>query len=677
MALAIVATGLSCRTNQESIVKEAPRSGDGAEFLGGTVDRTWSYLRQDTGASIETPWTDTYWPLTNKGLADTWLASTSSSGADVPYVYVSPWQQISLAVNLWNSGDTEGLSLLSPGLKYDLLKSGGNVNIENFTNLKTQHQNLTSVSAVERAAKSQNRLLREFKVLNKNFENTRNNLTNLYGDLIYKRDIIQRMKAQLESDISINLKKQIQSRLKIEKSSYLVTMSRLVKMRAKLGGPMYNELFDIYTKLNQADAQLYSLMAGTNAGPLTASLSEAQDSFYMTSDGWSDWATYAGTNDDKGSWGWMGHCHGWAPAALYEPKPKHAVMASLAGKNILFTEGDIRGLLTKLWSDQSPQAVFVGNRCNTEDGSLQFDSYGRVVDGVLCAEGESCTQGSGKNLYIQGGTPRKGLIRFKENLEDSSQKFALIIGGGANDVFDVAVYDSLEVFNQNLSYLNSGDYRNSTKATLKYLMKCRDTNAMTLYLALHEQIKLNQHGFIIDKTKTSEVWNQPLYKYEHTYLPIPMADGSMSVAGDPVSIEKINDPFAEFRAPGTKFLVQVQTKLYYGMENGPKISYVDADEAFASDTMLYTLELDKDTKVIGGEWGPIPAETDESYDLLSTMERPDFIWSIPKEKAPKNGPIDYDLVKKIQNCSLDTSKPLKTAAFAGKLAGVKYVDCVL
>jgi hypothetical protein len=85
-------------------------------------------------------------------------------------------------------------------------------------------------------------------------------------------------------------------------------------------------------------------------------------------------------------WSWMGHCHGWAPASIMIETPRSAVlMKNEQGREVLFTEGDIRALITKTAADNSfsSPANFVGSRCEVGENDLIRDSLGRIVDGTL------------------------------------------------------------------------------------------------------------------------------------------------------------------------------------------------------------------------------------------------------------------------------------------------------
>ena len=70
--------------------------------------------------------------------------------------------------------------------------------------------------------------------------------------------------------------------------------------------------------------------------------------------------------------GWWGTCHAWAPAALMEPEPQHAV--TLNGQR--FEIADIKALIQNSYDRTS--AVMLGGRCNNEE--INHDHTGSAND---------------------------------------------------------------------------------------------------------------------------------------------------------------------------------------------------------------------------------------------------------------------------------------------------------
>ncbi|MEY2987537.1 MAG: Transglutaminase elicitor, partial [Pseudomonadota bacterium] len=126
-------------------------------------------------------------------------------------------------------------------------------------------------------------------------------------------------------------------------------------------------------------------------------------------------------------------------------------------------------------------------------------------------------------------------------------------------------------------------------------------------------------------------------------------------------------------------LVQVKTKLHYGVENGPKLRYEPKDESTDVDTVFYTLELDSKLNLVGGEWGLIPTSENARESSLASGRSgtaPDFLWVIDQKKKPNTGELDYGLINKIHSCSLQTEKSGQYSP-SGSSVSLSYVDCVL
>jgi len=76
----------------------------------------------------------------------------------------------------------------------------------------------------------------------------------------------------------------------------------------------------------------------------------------------------------KGYWdeqkqveGWMGICHGWAPASYMERTPYTSVnVVSADGFPMKFFPSDIKALASMMWAFAPYQTKFIGGRCNTK-----------------------------------------------------------------------------------------------------------------------------------------------------------------------------------------------------------------------------------------------------------------------------------------------------------------------
>lgn len=78
--------------------------------------------------------------------------------------------------------------------------------------------------------------------------------------------------------------------------------------------------------------------------------------------------------------GWMGLCHGWAPASYMLDRPVKTIEVTAADQvtKVEFLPTDLKALGTLLWGKGIQRNKFVGGRCNTKDP--ETDKNGRILD---------------------------------------------------------------------------------------------------------------------------------------------------------------------------------------------------------------------------------------------------------------------------------------------------------
>ncbi len=421
--------------------------------------------------------------------------------------------------------------------------------------------------------------------------------------------------------------------------------------------------------------------------------------FPMTTEGLRNWLSKAESSmyqfpgeysEDAQSWSWEGLCHGWAPAAVMAAEPKHAVRVSLGQntegkkKDLLFSEGDIRGLLTKAWAEAAnPDMFFVGRRCdaNVDDVGLDIRK-----------------NGSGRGI---GGT----FYRWKDN-QSTEVPFTLVQeyprSTGENSLMRIVLEDqwkdNVPSFAYIIQILNTGTYffvQDEQKAfaaiehhseegleaiqSLNFL-GCWDVNPASFHTVLMQNIGKDNRGLIMDRTRSGQVWNQPIYKVEFEV-------GALQDVSNPASA----DVAKAYRAPGTVSVASVTATVYWSSEpyrarfsyHDPEVGDMDRDH-IESSVYQYTLEFDKDQRLIGGEWGTLA-----SFD---TPESPDFIFGFrrPAEPMiPRYGETAYlrkgydRIVKKIHQCSLqektdgEVTLTIPSPWGQPQVKNFAYVDCKL
>jgi hypothetical protein len=162
------------------------------------------------------------------------------------------------------------------------------------------------------------------------------------------------------------------------------------------------------------------------------------------------------------------------------------------------------------------------------------------------------------------------------------------------------------------------------------LTSCRDTNPGALHVILAQSLghpdPAQRKSFVADVTRGSEVWNQAVVGFE-----------VMETKRKP--FDPATDPKARFRAPRTKELVRVTTEFAYIGEVQPhKAPMKEQGASYTHKEWLeYTLELDEDGDIIGGEW-------------QNGSNAPDFLWRM-LSKPTTTGYLDYAMVRAIADAS--------------------------
>jgi hypothetical protein len=210
---------------------------------------------------------------------------------------------------------------------------------------------------------------------------------------------------------------------------------------------------------------------------------------------------------------------------------------------------------------------------------------------------------------------------------------------------------------------------------------CWDVNPASFHTVLLENLGKANRGFVMDRTQSGQVWNQPIYKADFTV-------GALTPIAD-LKKDGSHDIAEAYRAPGTAFVATVTTTVYWASEpNSALFSYTDSDgsdtdaQYIETSVYEYTLEFDAQQKLIGGEWGNL-----QSFE----SDSPDFIFGFRKAAQPQiSGPSSsylrsgYEkIIKKLHNCSLREKADGQlevTLPFAGLEADKRtfsYVDCSL
>jgi hypothetical protein len=424
---------------------------------------------------------------------------------------------------------------------------------------------------------------------------------------------------------------------------------------------------------------------------LRNSSSVLQSVLPLSRDGWTTWTNrtasssyqYLNQEGSGDNWGWEGLCHGWAPAALFAEAPQHAVKIKMDEKEILLTEGDIRGLLTYSWANHAPanDEYFVGRRCNldvgNEDSRGPVDAEGRNIYGSLqMASGdaklnfsliEEKSESWLANSWIYGVFNGAANFRlYHIRLDDGRNKNSYLL---ELNYFDQQSgrWGQMNFHSDNLAPLRNYVAQQSAPQP-KVLASveingCGDVNPAALHTTILQTLKKDRIGFVMDRTQSGQVWNQPVYAAQVIVKPATLLAGEIKTY--PGLIKRV--------APGTVKVAQVQVRLKWSSEpSAPVMDYTpqyDLDYANGPSNLEYILEFNDKDQLIGGEWGNFK-ETQPSSQV------PDFIYGYKKGSKPLDSiqsGFDYSgIIGQIHACSLKASAD-GTEVVRGM--SMTYVNC--
>ena len=441
--------------------------------------------------------------------------------------------------------------------------------------------------------------------------------------------------------------------------------------------------------------------------------------FPLVADAWRNWSSYKGDpqfSRNDSAWSWMGHCHGWSVAAIKEQPSDKGVLVKHNHSSILFTPGDIRGLLTKAWANQPPKETQLGRKCETEpkwidrgNGALSYRTYdGRVHSGSRQGEGFLLLEKFA--AFNQDGTSLLGYkVHFEGDLEQTH--YALYGNGGipGTATFPPGFYEYsnpaahttglnftpiLVVF-ESFEELELFAWSHKSPPVLEHQEKileielsegCRDSNPMAWVKLLENSFRMGDKKLVVDRDFYSETWNQPIYGYQFKYSELQ-------------DIHFWNPQITGLLAPGTAFTSKVEGHLLYSAEPHQHLPVFTPNydkKAITKLPVSFTLEFDLDQKLIGGHWNAIPPSI-ENYTNKRRF-RPDYLAQFKKSQvesvaflkkdyhaaAGNKNEILFDTrwLYKLVDCSRNENLPVFRTEISYRDGGIKtakldYVECSL
>jgi hypothetical protein len=231
-------------------------------------------------------------------------------------------------------------------------------------------------------------------------------------------------------------------------------------------------------------------------------------------------------------------------------------------------------------------------------------SKGAVPERVMPAGAKSCDWEGKCHAWVPASLhfPEPGTVDVDATTA-SGQPFKVHFGSSDIKALLIAGYDMF--LNQYPDYARAGsrcsrNYRNLGAGSSS---PCLDTNAGTFFVLTTNMIQEGKTGFVIDRDPGTQVWNQPVWAYQHTFV------------GDTCPIE-IKQP-----ARKNQRVAHIKTSLaWVGELHAQEAPHGDKNRV-EIDNYEYCVEIDEKDNVVGGAW-------------VST-NRPDFIWMTSKPDFSK------------------------------------------
>ncbi len=180
--------------------------------------------------------------------------------------------------------------------------------------------------------------------------------------------------------------------------------------------------------------------------------------------------------------------------------------------------------------------------------------------------------------------------------------------------------------------------------------ECRDTNPGSFHVIMSNFLGLQHRPYAEDRTYDYEVWNQPVVAFEVTkmeQIDVARANELLTVsAGTDEDGQELPPPEDYLFNEEAEQLFEVHANTTYITESHASTTPADASRYERHDYYTYILEVDKDGKVIGGEWFG-----------RSRTNQPDFLWS-PRRIGRSSVPnLDIEDVRMLVQMSREPEVP--------------------
>jgi hypothetical protein len=281
---------------------------------------------------------------------------------------------------------------------------------------------------------------------------------------------------------------------------------------------------------------------------------------------------------------WQGICHGWVPASINHPEPNPAEATNTDGVVVPFGSTDVKALLSHYYAITAydfargqRRVIRMGESFQYLDQIDSFDlrKWVKVAKDVLVFNNSNDTSVDAESFNDAAECKKPENVAQYGSEEKCKNAYS----------FSGSV-DNLRLVGQVGARPEGG--RRSTSGL-------NDPNAGAFYVVMANQLGLKKRSFVgdINKRLNSEIWNQPIVAYK-------------------TQVDYDNGGGRRYRQIGLTTTLTYVSEIAQTWE--PVVG--TAKQRFMTITFSYTLEVDENGNITGGEW--------------RTKFHPNFVWKHDK-----------------------------------------------
>ena len=368
---------------------------------------------------------------------------------------------------------------------------------------------------------------------------------------------------------------------------------------------------------------------------------------------------------------WWGLCHAWAPVAVLEPEAVNPVTRN----GVEFKANDIKALMTLAYNRSTSK--FLSLRCNENSSDIMLDEFGNPT-----GEHSQCkdTNAGTFHVIMTNYLGLKGESFVEDRTYDDEvwnqpvaayrvTKMEEVTAAEANDLAG-AYEQEAEVDTETREgeakkgeWYSAGSFSIPKKATVKVVMEITEGDA-DLYTRFDKAPTSDEYDcrpFSSETEETCEIESSPEVRrlYVKAYA---FEDAKVRITVE-ISTPESTIPDTYIWNDEAVTFFNVKTELDYITESPSTLDGNLADSISSytkTDRYNYILEVDRDGKIIGGEWVG-----------SSKKSHPDFLW-LPTGRSHMSaagGKLSYAVLKSMLDESIGGGSVDGTAIMTANESG--------